>query len=99
MVNQWVSVRFEWLGTCTVVVVMLIVVIFGGSFGPTIPEGVTGFVKVFGYKLNREHFNFDDQPDRVSGGFEGLAIVTAMSFTWSVYWACRFISQLELDLK
>ena len=35
----------------------------------------------------------------ISSGFEGLVIVTAMGFTNSVYWACRFLTQLELDLK
>lgn len=34
-----------------------------------------------------------------SSGFEGLVIVTVMSFTSSVYWACRFLTQLELDLN
>lgn len=29
----------------------------------------------------------------------GLTITSAMSFTNSVYWACRMITQLELDLK
>lgn len=29
----------------------------------------------------------------------GLTITSAMNFTTSVYWACRMITQLELDLK
>jgi hypothetical protein len=32
-------------------------------------------------------------------GWAGLTITSAMSLTLSVYWACRFITQLELDLK
>lgn len=32
-------------------------------------------------------------------GIAGLCITSALSFTSSVYWACRFWTQLELDLK
>ena len=35
----------------------------------------------------------------VPAGTAGLTISTAMSFTSSLYWACRFVTQLELDLK
>ena len=35
----------------------------------------------------------------VSAGTAGLCITSAMSFTMSVYWACRFWTALELDLK
>jgi hypothetical protein len=102
MVNRWVLVRFDWLGSFTVVVVMIIVATLGGHSAPATPQEVTIFGKVFGQTLHKESFsgyNSEDPSHHVSGGFEGLAIVTAMTFTWSVYWACRFISQLELDLK
>jgi ABC-type multidrug transport system fused ATPase/permease subunit len=40
------------------------------------------------------------KPSRIaSRGFEGLVIVTAMGFTSAMYWTCRNISQLELDLR
>lgn len=29
----------------------------------------------------------------------GLTITSAMSFTMSVYWTCRFVTQLEMDLN
>ena len=32
-------------------------------------------------------------------GLAGICITLAMSFTNSVYWACRFWTALELDLK
>ncbi|EIN03587.1 multidrug resistance-associated ABC transporter [Punctularia strigosozonata HHB-11173 SS5] len=35
----------------------------------------------------------------VSAGLAGLCITSAMSFTTSVYWACRFWTALELDLN
>ena len=35
----------------------------------------------------------------VSAGTAGLCITSAMTFTMSVYWACRFWTALELDLK
>lgn len=35
----------------------------------------------------------------VRAGTAGLCITSAMSFTTSVYWACRFWTTLELDLK
>lgn len=35
----------------------------------------------------------------VSAGTAGLCITSAMTFTTSVYWACRFWTALELDLK
>ncbi len=35
----------------------------------------------------------------VSGGWAGITITSAMQFTVSVYWTCRFATQLELDLK
>lgn len=35
----------------------------------------------------------------VSAGTAGLCITSAMAFTTSVYWACRFWTALELDLK
>lgn len=88
MVNRWVLARFDWLGSFTVVVVMIIVATVGGH---TTAQEVTLFGQTF--------TAFKDKSGSFSSGFEGLAIVTAMNFTWSVYWACRFISQLELDLK
>lgn len=35
----------------------------------------------------------------VKAGTAGLCITSAMTFTMSVYWACRFWTALELDLK
>jgi hypothetical protein len=35
----------------------------------------------------------------VTPGTAGLCITSAMAFTTSVYWACRFWTALELDLK
>lgn len=35
----------------------------------------------------------------VNVGLAGVCITSAMSFTTSVYWACRFWTALELDLK
>lgn len=35
----------------------------------------------------------------VSSGTVGLCITSAMTFTSSVYWTCRFWTALELDLK
>jgi hypothetical protein len=35
----------------------------------------------------------------VSAGTAGLCITSAMAFTDSTYWACRFWTGLELDLK
>jgi hypothetical protein len=102
MVNRWALVRFDWLGSFTVVVVMIIVVTVGGHSAPMTPQEVTIFGRVFGQALHKESFpgfNSEDPSHRASGGFEGLSIIIAMTFTWSVYWACRFISQLELDLK
>lgn len=36
---------------------------------------------------------------RVTAGWAGVCINYAMNFTTSVYWACRFWTSLELDLK
>ncbi|KAG9037596.1 hypothetical protein FRB95_004816 [Tulasnella sp. JGI-2019a] len=36
---------------------------------------------------------------RLDAGLAGLAITSAMGFTMSVYWACRYITQLEMDLN
>lgn len=35
----------------------------------------------------------------VSAGTAGMCITSAMAFTTSIYWACRFWTALELDLK
>lgn len=35
----------------------------------------------------------------VTAGLAGVCITSAMAFTNSVYWACRFWTALELDLK
>ncbi|KII83783.1 hypothetical protein PLICRDRAFT_702353 [Plicaturopsis crispa FD-325 SS-3] len=35
----------------------------------------------------------------VSAGIAGLCITSAMAFTTSIYWACRFWTALELDLN
>ena len=35
----------------------------------------------------------------VGAGWAGICITSAMSFTINIYWACRFWTQLELDLK
>ncbi|KAH7927030.1 hypothetical protein BV22DRAFT_1032254 [Leucogyrophana mollusca] len=37
--------------------------------------------------------------DYVGAGTAGLCITSAMSFTTSIYWACRFWTTLELDLN
>lgn len=35
----------------------------------------------------------------VGGGMAGFVITSSMTFTSNIYWACRFWTQLELDLK
>ena len=35
----------------------------------------------------------------VSAGIAGICITSAMAFTNSIYWTCRFWTSLELDLK
>lgn len=35
----------------------------------------------------------------VDSGLAGICITSAMAFTNGVYWACRFWTALELDLK
>ncbi|TDL18516.1 hypothetical protein BD410DRAFT_880297 [Rickenella mellea] len=35
----------------------------------------------------------------VSAGLAGLCITSSMAFTMSIYWACRFWTQLEFDLN
>lgn len=35
----------------------------------------------------------------VGAGWAGICITSAMAFTTNIYWACRFWTQLELDLK
>jgi hypothetical protein len=35
----------------------------------------------------------------IDSGLVGVCITSAMSFTMGVYWACRFWTALELDLK
>lgn len=35
----------------------------------------------------------------VDSGLAGICITSAMAFTSGVYWACRFWTALELDLK
>jgi hypothetical protein len=35
----------------------------------------------------------------VDAGLAGICITSAMAFTMGVYWACRFWTALELDLK
>jgi hypothetical protein len=35
----------------------------------------------------------------VTAGTAGICITSAMAFTSSIYWACRFWTGLELDLK
>jgi len=87
MMNRWTLVRFDSLGALTVLIVMSIVVAFGGNTAPQV-------VNIFGSSL----VAFQGKAG-VSSGFEGLVIVSAMGFTMSVYWACRFLTQLELDLK
>lgn len=87
MMNRWTLVRFDSLGALTVLIVMSIVVAFGGNTAPQI-------INLFGSKV----VAFQGKTG-VSSGFEGLVIVSAMGFTMSVYWACRFLTQLELDLN
>lgn len=87
MMNRWTLARFDSLGALTVLIVMTIVVAFGGSTAPQVINLFGGNIVAFQGKSG------------VSSGFEGLVIVSAMGFTMSVYWACRFLTQLELDLK
>jgi hypothetical protein len=89
MVNRWVLLRFDCLGGFAVTTVMLLVTTIGGD------PGDSGVLHSFWDSVNKVR----QQAGSGSGGFEGLAIATAMSFTMSVYWAVRLISQLELDLK
>ena len=35
----------------------------------------------------------------VGAGWAALCITSAMAFTSNIYWACRFWTALELDLK
>ncbi|TFY78122.1 hypothetical protein EWM64_g5891 [Hericium alpestre] len=35
----------------------------------------------------------------VSAGMAGLCIMSAMAFTFNIYWTCRFWTELELDLN
>jgi ABC-type multidrug transport system fused ATPase/permease subunit len=90
MVNRWVLLRFDLLGGFAVTIVMLLVTTIGGD--SAIPSQDP---RTFWASVNK----IRQQASGGSGGFEGLAIATAMSFTMSIYWAVRFISQLELDLK
>ncbi|PVF92981.1 hypothetical protein CPB86DRAFT_768539 [Serendipita vermifera] len=87
MVNRWLLCRFDSLGGLTVFSVMIIVVLFGGHVK-------TQEINVFGNK-----FTIFQGAAGTSSGFEGLVLVSAMGFTMSVYWACRFISELELNLN
>jgi hypothetical protein len=87
MVNRWLLCRFDSLGGVTVFSVMIIVVLFGGHVS-------TQEINIFGSK-----FTAFQGAAGASSGFEGLVLVSAMGFTMSVYWACRFISELELNLK
>ncbi|KAG8994024.1 hypothetical protein FRB90_000542, partial [Tulasnella sp. 427] len=36
---------------------------------------------------------------RLDAGLAGLTITSAMAFTMSVYWTCRMVTQLEMDLN
>ncbi|KAG8974080.1 hypothetical protein FRC05_007828 [Tulasnella sp. 425] len=36
---------------------------------------------------------------RLDAGLAGLTITSAMAFTMAVYWACRMVTQLEMDLN
>ncbi|KAG8809644.1 hypothetical protein FRC17_003352, partial [Serendipita sp. 399] len=87
MVNRWALARFDALGGFTVFAVMVLVAIFGG-------KTQTQSVNILGVDLTA----FQGKAV-ASSGFEGLLIVSAMGFTMYIYWACRFISQLELDLN
>ncbi|KAG8843469.1 hypothetical protein FRC20_003943, partial [Serendipita sp. 405] len=87
MMNRWALCRFDTLGGITTFVVMVLVAIFGGNTQ-------TQTINVLGIDLT----TFKGKTV-ASSGFEGLLIVSAMGFTMYIYWACRFISQLELDLN
>ena len=87
MVNRWLLFRFDFLGGLAVFCVMAIVALFGGNTHQQVVNILGADVTAIRAKAS------------ASNGFEGLLIVSAMGFTMSVYWACRFISQLELDLK
>ncbi|KAF8150500.1 multidrug resistance-associated ABC transporter [Mycena galopus ATCC 62051] len=52
-----------------------------------------GSLSVFFTSMFSIHFLVDD------AGLAGLAITSALNFTSSVYWACRFWTGLELDLN
>ncbi|KAJ6491631.1 hypothetical protein C8R47DRAFT_1214434 [Mycena vitilis] len=52
-----------------------------------------GSLAVFFTAMFSIHFLVDD------AGLAGLAITSALNFTTSVYWACRFWTGLELDLN
>ncbi|KAF7362379.1 hypothetical protein MVEN_00584800 [Mycena venus] len=52
-----------------------------------------GSLAVFFTSMFSIHFLVDD------AGLAGLAITSALNFTTSVYWACRFWTGLELDLN
>jgi hypothetical protein len=95
MVNRWILLRYDWLGAFVVGSVMLLVTAFGGASGSGSNEVHYGGLHSFWDSVHR----IKEQASGGSGGFEGLAITTAMSFTLYVYFGVRFISQLELDLK
>jgi len=64
MLNRWLAVRIDVLGSTSVYVTTLI--------------ALSGWIDV---------------------GMAGLTITLSMSFTSSVYWTCRFLTQLEMDLN
>lgn len=85
--NRWCLFVFDTIGAVTIFVVMIILIAFAGTSTPHISV------------LDGEHIRAASAGADRHSGFEGLVIVTAMGFTTSVYWACRFLTQLQLDLK
>lgn len=85
MVNRWLLFRFDVLGGIAVFCVMAIVALFGGNTHQQV-------VSILGADVTALRA-------KASNGFEGLLIVSAMGLTMAIYWLCRFISQLELDLN
>jgi ABC-type multidrug transport system fused ATPase/permease subunit len=88
MVNRWLLVRFDWMGSVTVVVVIILVVITGEESISQENQGARTIGGLFAYRTAG-----------LSSGFEALAIATAMGFIGAVNWACRAIAEMELDLK
>ncbi|KAJ7222262.1 hypothetical protein GGX14DRAFT_694507 [Mycena pura] len=98
MTNRWLLLNFDFLGMST---------FFGKSRQKTDSRQQEAWYghsyrttqwrnrlqAVFFTSMFSIHFLVDD------AGLAGLAITSALNFTTSVYWACRFWTGLELDLN